>query len=109
MGRAVSVNGERHPHLAYGELPSCCRLDTCICIEHLYVALVTQVYLRLVGNNRRYIARDTNPGVPDLEASLALLCLVLIFSPNGSTNLWSRRSLLCHSLKESAYQACRHE
>ena len=109
MGRAVSVNGERHPHLTNSELPSCCRLDACICVKHFYVALIAQVYLSLVGDERRDIASDTNPGVPHLEAALTLLGLIFILSPNGSTNLWSRSSLLCRCLKESTYQACHHE
>ena len=52
VGRAVGVDSERHTHLSDGELHGLPRLQSGVGVEHLYLALVAEVYLSLIIYNR---------------------------------------------------------
>ena len=53
VGRPVGVDSEGHAHLSQRELQSLCGLEARVGVEHLDLALVAEVYLRLVADDGR--------------------------------------------------------
>ena len=88
VGRAVRIDGERHTHLSYGERQRLNGLQACVGIKHLYAALIAEVYLCLVTDERCHLAVNAHTGVAHLKASFALRGLIFVFAAKGSMNVW---------------------
>ena len=46
--RTVGVDGKRHTELTESKLQSADWFQPCVCVEHLYLALIAKIYLRLI-------------------------------------------------------------
>ena len=86
--RLVSIDGERHTHLTYGERQRLNGLQTGVGIKHLYASLIAEVYLCLVTDERCHLAVNAHTGVAHLKAPFALRGLIFIFAAKGSMNMW---------------------
>ena len=92
----MGVDGERHTELSDLEVESLSRCHLGVCVEHLYLSLVREVYLSLVAHGVDHLSRDAYSRVSHFKASFSIFCLVFIFSAYSAVNL--RRKHLCLSL-----------
>ena len=65
----MGVDRERYTHLTNRKIQVLDRKYTGIRIKHLDGTLVGQIDLRFIGNNRMYISRNTEAGIPHFKTA----------------------------------------